>query len=88
MVSNDDGLSSYNEKIKHLLAHQTGILIYPYHPVGRIKTEEPHVGRTLVARWPHVGRMSIRDVIVMLKLRYHIASQRFQELLEVFFLFF
>ena len=36
------------------------------------------------ARRPHAGRTSIRYVIVMLKLRHHVASQRIQDFLEVF----
>ena len=36
------------------------------------------------ARRPHAGRTSIRDVIVMLKLRHHVAYQRIQHFLEVF----
>ena len=34
---------------------------------------------------PHVGRTSIRYVIVMLQLRYHVASQCIQDFLEAFF---
>ena len=33
---------------------------------------------------PHDGRTSIRDVIVMLKWRHRVASQRIQDFLEVF----
>ena len=40
------------------------------------------------ARRPHAGRTSIRDVIVMLKLCHHVASQRIQDFLEVCFVFF
>ena len=40
------------------------------------------------AHLPHAGRTSIRDVIVMLKLRHHVASQRIQDFLDVFFTFF
>ena len=36
---------------------------------------------------PHVGRKSIRDVIVMLKLRNHVTSQCIQDFLEVHFMF-
>ena len=39
------------------------------------------------ARRPHAGRMSILDVIVMLKGRHYVASQQFQDFLEVFFIF-
>ena len=39
------------------------------------------------ARRPHAGRTSIRDVIVMLQLRHHVAFQRIQTFLEVFFMF-
>ena len=34
---------------------------------------------------PHAGRTSTRDVIIMLKLRHHVASQGIQDFLEVFF---
>ena len=54
-------------------------LTYPYQPVGKIKN------RT-ATRQPHAGRMSIRDVIVMLKLRHHVASQRIQDFLELYIL--
>ena len=47
-------------------------------PVEKIKT------RT-AARRPHAGRTSIRDVIIMLKLRHHVASQHIQDFLEVCF---
>ena len=40
------------------------------------------------ARRPHAGCTSIRDVIVMLKLRHHVTSQRFQDFLEAFVMFF
>ena len=41
------------------------------------------------ARWPHAGPTSIRNVIVMLELRHHVASQLIiQEFLEYFFMFF
>ena len=46
-------------------------------PVGKIKTEQPHAGRT-----------SIRDIVAMLKLRLNVAPQRIQDFLEVFFMFF
>ena len=52
-------------------------LTYPYQPVGKIKNEQPRVGRT-----------SIRDVIVMLTLRHHVASKRIQDFLEAFFMLF
>ena len=35
-------------------------------------------------RRPHAGRMSIRDVIVMVKRRHHVASQRIQDFCEAF----
>ena len=47
---------------KELFSHQIGISVlfthvrYPYQPMGKIKKEQPHAGRT-----------SFRDVIVMLK---------------------
>ena len=50
---------------------------YPYQPVGMIINEQPHAGRT-----------STGDVIVMLKLRHHVASQRIHDFLEVIFLLF
>ena len=68
-----------------ILAHQIRIsvmvvftsvrlLYFTYQTVGKLKNEQPHVGRTL-----------IRDVIVMLKSCHHVASQRILDLLEVFF---
>ena len=45
--------------------------------MGKINKEQLHVGRTL-----------IRGLIVMLKWRHHVASQRIQNFLEVFFMFF
>ena len=36
---------------------------------------------------PHVGRNSICDVIVMLKSHHHVASQRIQYFMEIFFMF-
>ena len=38
------------------------IILYPYQPVGKIKNEQLHAGRA-----------SISDIIVMLKLRHHVA---------------
>ena len=32
--------------------------------------------------------MSIRDIMIMLKWRHHVASQRIQDFLETFFMFF
>ena len=46
-------------------------LTYAYQPVGKIKNEMLHVGRT-----------SIRDVIVILKSCHHVASQGIQDFLE------
>ena len=40
------------------------------------------------ARQSHAGRTSIRDAIVILKLRHHVAPQRIQDILGVFFMFF
>ena len=40
-----------------------------------------------VARRPHDGRTSICDVIVMLKGRHHVTSQRIQDFLEALFMF-
>ena len=51
-------------------------ILVPAQPKGKIKNEQMHVGRT-----------SIHDVIVMLKLRLHVASQRTQDFLEGFFMF-
>ena len=65
------------------LAHQIGISVVlpishiPYQPEGKMKNKQPHA-----------GRKSIRDVIVMLKWRHHVASQRIQYFLEVFYIFF
>ena len=42
----------------------------------------------IAARRPHAGRTFIHDGIVMLKWRHHTASQRIQDFLEVFFMFF
>ena len=39
------------------------------------------------ARRLHAGRASIRNVIVMLKLRHHVVSQRIQDFLVIFFVF-
>ena len=47
-----------------------------YIPVGKIKNEKPHVGRTLIP-----------DVILMLKFRHNVASQRIQIFLKSFFMF-
>ena len=41
-------------------------------------TPIPALGKDIkrtAARRPHAGRMSIRDVIIMLKLRHHVAFQ-------------
>ena len=40
------------------------------------------------ARRPQASRTSFRDVIVMLKCRYHVESQQFQDFLEAFFMAF
>ena len=40
------------------------------------------------ARGQHTGRTSIHDVIIILKVRHHVASQRIQDFPEVFFMFF
>ena len=53
---------------------------YPYQPKGKIKNT--------AARWTQAGRTSICDVIVMLKWRHHVASQRIQDFLETFFMLF
>ena len=39
------------------------------------------------ARLPHAGRTSIRDVIVMLRLRHNVACLRIQDFLEVVLMF-
>ena len=49
----------------------------PVPALVEVKSEQPHADRT-----------SIRDVIVMLKWRHHVAFQRIQDFLEVFFTFF
>ena len=59
--------------------------IIPSHiPVPAIRT----IKKRRAARWSHAGQTSIRDVIVMLKWRYHVASQHIQDYQEVFFMFF
>ena len=55
-------------------------LTYPYQPMGTIRNKQSHVGCTLVA-------LPI-CVIVKLKLCQHVASQRIQDFLEVFFMIF
>ena len=37
---------------------------------------------------PHPGRMWLRVVIILLKLRHHVTTQHIQDFLEVFFMFF
>ena len=44
-------------------------LAYTYQPVGKIKTDQPP---------------STRDVIALLKLRHHVASQRIQDFFKYF----
>ena len=51
-------------------------------------TPVPALGKDKKNEQPHAGRTSIRDVIVMLKWRHHVASQRIQDYLEVFIMFF
>ena len=53
----------------------------PVPAIGKIK-------KWRLARWSHAGQTSIRDVIVMLKWRHHVASQHIQDYQEVFFMFF
>ena len=71
-------------------------LTYPYQPVEKIRTPPPpqkkkkkkKKKKRTAARRPPADRTSIRDgimVIVMLKLRRHVASQPTQDFLEVFF---
>ena len=40
--------------------------------------------RTSAARWPQVDR----DVILMLKLRHNVTSQRIQDFQDIFFMFY
>ena len=63
---------------------------YPYETILShipIPASGKDKNRTAV-RQPHAGRMSICDVIVMLKLRHHVASQRIQDFLKASFIFF
>ena len=60
----------------------------PTHPYRPIIIPHTRIGPRATARRPHTGRTSIRDVIVMIKRRHHVASQRIQEFLEAFFMFF
>ena len=55
-------------------------IILSYIPVPARGKDE----KRTAARRPHAGRMSIRDVIVMLKLRLNVASRCIQDFLEVF----
>ena len=48
----------------------------------------PARGKNKKNEQPHVVCTSVRDVIVKLKLRHHVASQRIQDFLEVFFMLF
>ena len=69
----------------YILAHQIGtsVVILSHIPVpARGKDRNRTAARRL-----HAGRTSIRDVIVMLKLRHHVASQRIQDFLVIFFVF-
>ena len=56
-----------------ILAHQIGISVV----FTRGKDKK-------ASRRPRAGRTSIRDVIVKLKLRHHVACQRIQDFLEIF----
>ena len=51
-------------------------LKYPYQPVGKTRNKRPHAGRT-----------SVHDLIAILKLRLHVASQCIQDFLEALFMF-
>ena len=51
-------------------------LTFPYQPVEKIKKQQ------IAARWPYV------DIILMLKWRHHVASERIQDFLEAVFMFF
>ena len=61
-------------------------------PMSHIPIRVPACGmdkKRTVARRLHAGRTSISgDVIVMLKLHHHVASQRIQNFLEAFLCFF
>ena len=46
------------------------------------------MGKITTNSLPHAGSPFISDVIVMLKLRHHVASQCIQDFLEIFFMFF
>ena len=67
-----------------ILAHQIGIYVVFTH--GPVPACGKDIKRT-AARRQHAGHMSIRDVIVRVKLRHHVTSQRIQDILEVFFMF-
>ena len=72
-----------------ILAHQIGISVVFIHVRSHILV--PARGKDkkqTTARRPHAKRTSIHDVIVMLKIRHHVASQRIQDFLEIFFMFF
>ena len=44
--------------------------------------------KNTASRRPHAVRTLICDIIVLLKLRHHVASRRIQDFLEAFFMFF
>ena len=64
-------LQNYGNKDSNFPANQIRFSVdLPVRGKGKKQTD---------ARWPHAYRTSIRDVIVLLQLRYHVASKRIQD---------
>ena len=62
-----------------ILAHQTGIpVVLPMWDISISQTHKPvrKIKKLTAASRPQASRTSIRDVILMLKLRHPVASQR------------
>ena len=82
---------SYKSRQKHLQSFKT-ICITLWEEISRTPDRDFRClylceKKRTVAGWLHADRTSIPDVIVMFKLRHHVASQRIQDFLEVFCMF-
>ena len=59
-------------------------IILSHMPVSARGKDKKTNSRTSAARWPQVDR----DVILMLKIRHDVTSQRIQDFLDIFFMFY
>ena len=77
---------NWSECVQLFLAHQI-VLFLPMWESSHIPLPANSKDNKQIATcWPHTGRTSICDIIVLLKLRHHVASQCIQDFLEVFFM--